>query len=82
MVAAAVGVDQRGEALGVLHFLDVHTGVEATAFGSEDHDVGAAVAACRGDRIAEFEPAGRRDGVDGRVVDGDRDDARLDWSWW
>jgi hypothetical protein len=38
-VAAAVGVDQRGEALGVLHLLDVHAGVEAAALGPQDHHV-------------------------------------------
>ena len=76
--AAAVGVDERGEALGVLHLLDVDAGVEAAALGAQDHHVGAAVAARGGDGVAEFEPAARRDGVDRRVVDGDRDDARFD----
>ena len=40
--AAAVGVDERGEALGVLHLLDVDARVEAAALGAQDHHVGAA----------------------------------------
>ena len=76
--AAAVGVDQCGEALGVLHFLDVHAGVEPAALGAQDHHVGGLVAARGRDGVGEFEPSAGRDRVDGRVVDGDRDDARLD----
>ena len=76
--ATAVGVDQRGEALGPLHFFDVHPGVEATAFGPQDHRVSGLVVAGGGQDLAEFEPSARRDGVDGRVVDGDRDYPRFD----
>ena len=54
--ASAVGVDQRGEAFGVLHLLDVDAGVEAAALGAQDHHVGAPVAACFSDGVAEFEP--------------------------
>ena len=87
--AAAVGVDECGEAFGVLHLLDVDAGVEAPALRAEDHDVRIGVFARLGDDVGEFEPAPRRNGVDGRVVDGDRDDARFsgrrrDWhctSW-
>ena len=39
--AAAVGVDERGETLGVLHLLDVDACVEAATLGAQDHDVGA-----------------------------------------
>ena len=75
--AAAVGVDERGESLGALHLLDVHPGVEAAALGPQDHRVGFGVCAGGRDGVGEFEPAARRDGVDGRVVDGDRDYARF-----
>ncbi len=76
--AAAVGVDQCGEALGLLHFLDVDARVEPAALGPQDHHVGGLVAARGRDGVGELEPSGGRDRVDGRVVDGDRDDARLD----
>ena len=36
--AALVGADQRVEALGVLHLLDVDAGVEAAALGAQHHD--------------------------------------------
>ena len=80
--AAAVGVDERGEALGVLHLLDIDAGIEAAAFSAQDHDVGAVVTAGRGDGVAEFEPATRRNRVDLRIVDGDRDDARFGDGGW
>jgi hypothetical protein len=76
--ASAVGVDECREALGALHLLDVDAGVEAAALRSKDHDVGLVVLAGLGDCVGEFEPAARRDGVDRRVVDRYRDDARLD----
>src|ERR1700730_4771754 len=76
--AAAVGVDEGGESLRSLHLLDVNTRVEAPAFGSQDHRVGIGIGAGGGDRVGQLEPPARRDGVDGRVVDGDRDDVRFD----
>ena len=76
--AAAVGVDQRGESLGSLHFLDVHPGVEPAALGPQDHRMGVPVVAGGGQHLAEFEPAARWDGVDRGKVDGDRDYPRFD----
>ena len=75
--AAAVGVDERGEAFGALHLRDVDAGVEAPALGAKDHDVGLGILAGLGDDVGELEPAARRDGVHRRIVDGDRDYARL-----
>ena len=43
--ASAVGADQGVEALGGLHLLDVHAGVEALALGAEYDDAGVRVAA-------------------------------------
>ena len=76
--AAAVGLDQRGEALGALHLLDVHPGVEAAALGPQDHRVGVRVVADGGQHLGELEPALRWDGIDGREVDGDCDYPRFD----
>ena len=76
--AAAVGLDQRGEPSVSLHLLDVHAGVEAPALGPQDHRVGGRVVAGGGDRVGEFEPALRWDGVDGGKVDGDGDDPGFD----
>ena len=42
---------------------------------------GCRVVAGGGDRVGELEPAARREGVDRRVVDGDRDDARFGGAW-
>ena len=75
--AAAVGVDQCAESLGALHLFDVYPGVEAAALGAQDHHVGLGAIAGGGNCVAEFEPALRRNGVDGRVVDGHRDYARF-----
>ena len=72
--AAAVGVDQRGESFGALHLFDVHSGIEAAALGPQDHRVRVRVGAGCGERVGEFEPAARGDGVDRGKVDGDRDD--------
>ena len=55
--AAAVGVDERGEALGALHLLDVDAGVEPTALGPQDHRVSRLLVAGGGQHLAEFEPA-------------------------
>ena len=71
--AAPVGADQRVEALGVLHLLDVHAGVEALALGPQHHDVGVQVAAGLVERFREVEPRLHGQGVDRRVVH--RDDA-------
>ena len=38
--APLVGADQGGEALGVLHLLDVDAGVEALALAAQDDDAG------------------------------------------
>ena len=76
--AAPVGVDQRGEAGGFLHLLDVDARVEAAALGTQDHHPGLHVAARGGDGVGEFEPAARRDGVDRGIVDRDRDDSGFD----
>ena len=76
--AAAVGLDQGGEAFGALHLFDVHPGVEAAALGAQDHGVSCRVVADGGQHLGELEPALRRDGVDGGKVDGDGDDPRFD----
>src|SRR5579875_3834338 len=76
--AAAVGVEQRGEALGALHFFDVDPGVEAAALGPQDHHAGVRLAARSCHSVGEFKPAARGDGVDRRIVDGNGDYAGLD----
>ena len=43
--AALVGADQGGEALGVLHLLDVDAGVEALALAAQDDDAGLGILA-------------------------------------
>jgi hypothetical protein len=57
-IAATVGVDERGEALGFLHLLDVDARVEAPALRAQDHHVCLGIFARLGDRVGEFEPAG------------------------
>ena len=76
--AAPVGVDQRGEAGGALHLLDVDTGVEAASLGPQDHRVGGGVPAGVGDRVGQVEPAAGRDRVDRWIVDGHSNDAGFD----
>ena len=70
-VTTAVGTDQRAEAGGALHLLDVDAGVEAAAFGGQHDDVDTLVAAGADQGIGELEPAGDRQGIHRRVVDDD-----------
>ena len=73
--APAVGADQRVEALGGLHLLDVHAGVEALALGAEYDDVGVQVATGGIERFGEVEPSLHREGVHRRVVHRDDSDS-------
>ena len=75
--AAAIGVDKRAESFGALHLFYVHPGVEAAALGAQDDHVGIGAIAGGSNRVGEFEPALRGNGVDGRIVDGHRDYARF-----
>ena len=71
--AAAVGADQRVEALGGLHLLDVDAGVEALALRAEYDDVGVQVATGRIKCVGEVEPSLHGECVHGWVAH--RDDA-------
>src|SRR4051794_31710677 len=86
-VAATVGADQRSEAFGLLHLLDVDAGVEALPFGGEDHNPYVRIGTGGGQGVGELEPAGDRQRVDRRHVHDDlgdmlgdgRADAHLDF---
>ena len=54
--APVVGGDQGVEPFGGLHFLDVHTRVEASALGAQDHRVGVETAPGRGHGLGQVEP--------------------------
>ena len=73
--AAPVRAEQRLVPRNLLHFLDVHPGAEAPAFGRQDHRPGAGVRAGPGDRAGQLEPARHRQRVDRGVVDDDLGDA-------
>jgi hypothetical protein len=68
VIAALVGPDEGVKALGVLHFLDVDAGVEATALGTEDDGPNTAIGAKTADLIAELEPLSHSEGVNRRTV--------------
>ncbi len=69
-----VGGDEGVVTLGGLHFLDVDARVEASALGSEDHDVRLRVLTGGEDRVGQVEPRLRGEGVHRGEVDGDRGD--------
>ena len=70
-----VGPDERPEALGVLHLLDVDPGVEATALGAQHDDTDERIAAGFGDDPGELEPAVDGERIDRWDVDDDLGDA-------
>ena len=74
-VAAAIGAEQCIEALGVLHLLDVDTGVPAFALGTQDQRSDLRVTSGGGDHVGQIEPTGDGQRVDGRVVHHDLGDA-------
>ena len=70
-----VRADEGVEAFGVLHLLDVDTGVEAPALGSQHHHVDRGILARGPQDGGQLEPTGHGQGVDRRVVHDDLGDA-------
>ena len=76
-VAAAVHADERGVRRVGRQLLDVDAGLEAFAFGAQDHDAHIGVATHRAERFGQLEPARNRKRVHRRIVDGDDRDPLL-----
>jgi hypothetical protein len=63
-----VGTDECIEAVGVLHLLDVDTGVEAPTFGAQHDHAHRRITSESSDGVGESEPLGHGEGIDGRTV--------------